>query len=109
MNRDAVMLLSGGLDSATALAVAVSEGFTPHALSFSYGQRHSLELEAAKRVAESAGVEDHIVIEIDLRKWGGSALTADLEVRLLGDGPGVGVRRRAVPVRDGRAGDCRRR
>ena len=77
MSEPAVVLLSGGLDSATALAVARSEGFAPYALSFRYGQRHSVELQAARRVAEAQGVARHVVAEIDLRVFGGSALTDD--------------------------------
>ncbi len=77
MTRSAVVLLSGGLDSSTVLAVAARDGFDVHALSFSYGQRHSVELDAAKRVADRAGIREHKVIPIDLRAWGGSALTAD--------------------------------
>jgi 7-cyano-7-deazaguanine synthase len=76
----AVVLLSGGLDSATALAVAKTEGFEVYALSFSYGQRHSSELESAARVAASAGVAEHRVARIDLRVFGGSALTAGIDV-----------------------------
>ncbi len=76
----AVVLLSGGLDSATVLAIAKSEGYAPHALSFSYGQRHAWELEAAKRVAASLGVIEHRIASIDLRVFGGSALTSDLAV-----------------------------
>jgi 7-cyano-7-deazaguanine synthase len=79
-NKKAVVLLSGGLDSATALAIAKSEGYTPYALSFSYGQRHAFELEAAKRVAASIGVAEHRTTAIDLRAFGGSALTADIAV-----------------------------
>ena len=75
----AVVLLSGGLDSTTCLAVAQAEGLTPIALSFDYGQRHDVELEAARRIARAAGVE-HVVCRIDLRAFGGSALTDDLEV-----------------------------
>jgi 7-cyano-7-deazaguanine synthase len=78
--RSAVVLLSGGLDSTTVLAIARSEGFMPYALSFHYGQRHVAELEAARRIAASAGVAGHVVAEIDLRVFGGSALTADIEV-----------------------------
>jgi 7-cyano-7-deazaguanine synthase len=78
--RPAVVLLSGGLDSATALAVAVEEGFAPYALSFRYGQRHEVELAAARRVATALGVVRHVVAEIDLRVFGGSALTADIAV-----------------------------
>ena len=78
--KPAVILLSGGLDSATALAIARSEGFEPYALSFRYGQRHEVEVAAAKRVAAANGVKRHVVAEIDLRLFGGSALTADLDV-----------------------------
>ncbi|HVN92039.1 MAG TPA: 7-cyano-7-deazaguanine synthase QueC [Terracidiphilus sp.] len=78
--KRAVVLLSGGLDSATVLAVARSDGFEPYALSFSYGQRHAWELEAAKRVAQSIGVAEHRVVAIDLRAFGGSALTDDIAV-----------------------------
>ncbi|MCK7575300.1 MAG: 7-cyano-7-deazaguanine synthase QueC [Chromatiales bacterium] len=78
--KPAVVLLSGGLDSTTVLAIARAEGFVPHALSFRYGQRHAVELEAAARVAESQGVAEHVIAEIDLRRFGGSALTADLAV-----------------------------
>ena len=78
--KRAVILLSGGLDSATVLAVAKSEGYSPYALSFSYGQRHVWELEAARRVAASIGVAEHRIAAIDLRAFGGSALTADIAV-----------------------------
>ena len=78
--RRAVVLLSGGLDSATVLAVARGEGYEAYALSFSYGQRHLWELEAAKRVAASIGVADHKTATIDLRVFGGSALTAEIDV-----------------------------
>ena len=80
MSRKAVVLLSGGLDSTTVLAVAKDQGFEPYAISFRYGQRHVVELEAARRVAKSAGVERHVVCDIDLRVFGGSALTADVDV-----------------------------
>lgn len=73
----AVVLLSGGLDSATVLAIARTEGYLPYALSFSYGQRHSVELEAARRVAEAQGVARHVITDIDLWLFGGSALTGD--------------------------------
>lgn len=73
----AVVLLSGGLDSTTVLAIARSEGFEPYALSFRYGQRHTIELEAAARVAQAFGVSRHVVADIDLRAFGGSALTDD--------------------------------
>jgi 7-cyano-7-deazaguanine synthase len=78
--KPAVVLLSGGLDSTTVLAIAHAEGYDPHALSFRYGQRHSAELDAAKRVADALGVADHVVADIDLRVFGGSALTADISV-----------------------------
>lgn len=80
MAAPAVVLLSGGLDSATALAVAKRDGFTPYALSILYGQRHSVEIDCARRVAASAGAADHIFAEVDLRLFGGSALTADVDV-----------------------------
>jgi 7-cyano-7-deazaguanine synthase len=76
----AVALASGGLDSSVAMAIAKRKGFDVHALSFDYGQRHRCELEAARRVAKSLGVENHKIAEIDLRMFGGSALTADIEV-----------------------------
>lgn len=79
-NRNAVVLLSGGLDSTTVLAIAQDEGFDVHALSFSYGQRHSIELDAARTIAAAAGVKRHEVADIDLRSFGGSALTSDIEV-----------------------------
>lgn len=78
--RPAVVLLSGGLDSATTLAIARDEGYAPHALSFAYGQRHAGELEAARAVAAHLGATAHVVATIDLRTFGGSALTADLPV-----------------------------
>lgn len=76
----AVVLLSGGLDSATTLAIARADGFAPIALSFRYGQRHVCELDAARRVAAAAGAHEHRVVDIDLRALGGSALTSDLAV-----------------------------
>lgn len=76
----AIVLLSGGLDSTTVLATAKSEGYDTYALSFSYGQRHSWELECARRVAAASGVKDHRIAQIDLRVFGGSALTADIDV-----------------------------
>ncbi|MGH9666593.1 MAG: 7-cyano-7-deazaguanine synthase QueC [Bryobacteraceae bacterium] len=78
--KPAVCLLSGGLDSATTLAVAKSEGFEIYALSFDYGQRHAVEIAAARRIAESAGVREHRIAHIDLRVFGGSALTAEVDV-----------------------------
>jgi 7-cyano-7-deazaguanine synthase len=76
----AVVLLSGGLDSTTTLAVAQRDGFTPHAMTFRYGQRHEIEVDAARRVARAAQVADHVVIDIDLRTIGASALTSDIPV-----------------------------
>lgn len=76
----AVCLLSGGLDSTTCLAVAHREGFACYALSFDYGQRHQVELEAAARVATALGVERHVTLRLDLRAFGGSALTGDIDV-----------------------------
>jgi 7-cyano-7-deazaguanine synthase len=76
----AVVLLSGGLDSTTTAALATSRGFDVHALTFRYGQRHQAELDAARRVAERLGVAQHLVLNIDLRAFGGSALTADIAV-----------------------------
>lgn len=75
-----VVLLSGGLDSATVLAIAIDQGFAPACLSFRYGQRHAIELEAARAIAEKYQVPRHAVVEIDLRQFGGSALTSDLTV-----------------------------
>ena len=79
-NLKAVVLLSGGIDSATTLAFAKNEGFDVYALSFRYGQRHAIELEAAKRIAQQGLVAEHLIIDIDLRRIGGSALTADIDV-----------------------------
>lgn len=78
--RRAVVLLSGGLDSTTTLAVAKSEGFEVYALTFRYGQRHEAEIEAARRVASLYGAAEHVVAQIDLRAFGGSALTDDIAV-----------------------------
>jgi 7-cyano-7-deazaguanine synthase len=76
----AVVLLSGGLDSTTTLAIALAEGYDVHALTFSYGQRHQSEIEAARRVAQRFDVSAHVVAQIDLRMFGGSALTGDIAV-----------------------------
>jgi 7-cyano-7-deazaguanine synthase len=78
--KKAVCLLSGGLDSATCLALARRDGYETYALSFDYGQRHRVELVAAARVAESLGAKDHRLMELDLRVFGNSALTADIDV-----------------------------
>lgn len=79
-NKKAVVLSSGGLDSTTVMAIAKSEGYEICSLSFRYGQRHALELEASQRVAKALGAEQHLVIDIDLAKIGGSALTDDIDV-----------------------------
>jgi 7-cyano-7-deazaguanine synthase len=78
--KPAVVLLSGGLDSATVLAVARHEGYRCHALTLAYGQRHATELEAARRVASALGAAEHRILQLDLRAFGGSALTADLPI-----------------------------
>ncbi|RMF12475.1 MAG: 7-cyano-7-deazaguanine synthase QueC [Alphaproteobacteria bacterium] len=78
--KKAVVLLSGGLDSATCLAIARSEGYEPHAISFRYGQRHAVELEAARALATTLGAASHTVVDIDLRAFGGSALTDNIAV-----------------------------
>jgi 7-cyano-7-deazaguanine synthase len=78
--KRAVVLLSGGIDSTTTLAIAIAEGYQTYALSFDYGQRHQIETEAARRVADSLGVTQHRIAKIDLRVFGGSALTDDVDV-----------------------------
>ena len=78
--KPAVILLSGGLDSTTTAAIARQQGFALYALSVDYGQRHCFELDAARRVAEALGVERHVVLSVDLRQFGGSALTAAIDV-----------------------------
>ena len=78
--KKAVILYSGGLDSTTCLAMAKANGFEPYALSFSYGQRHSFELDRAREYAPKVGAVEHRVVDIDLRQFGGSALTTDIEV-----------------------------
>jgi 7-cyano-7-deazaguanine synthase len=88
----AVVLLSGGLDSATVAAVARRDGFEVHAMSFRYGQRHAVELDAAAKVAAAVGAVEHRIVDIDLRAFGGSALTADIEV------PKSGVDGTTIPV-----------
>ena len=78
--KRAVVLLSGGIDSTTTSAIAIAEGYEAYALSFDYGQRHRVEMESARRVAESSGAKDHRIAKIDLRVFGGSALTDNLVV-----------------------------
>jgi 7-cyano-7-deazaguanine synthase len=99
---NAVVLLSGGLDSTTTLAIAKSRGFRIHAMTFRYGQRHQAEIEAARRVATQFDVSEHVVVEIDLRLFEGSALTSDLEVpkgRTIGE-MGHGIPITYVPARN---------
>lgn len=79
-SKSAVVLLSGGIDSTTTLAIAKHEGFRLHALTFRYGQRHAIEIDAARRVAQALGVVRHAIVDMDLRVFGGSALTDDLAV-----------------------------
>jgi len=78
--KSAVVLLSGGIDSTTTLAIALAEGYEAYALSFDYGQRHQIETQAARRAADSFGVRKHRIAKIDLRVFGGSALTGDIDV-----------------------------
>lgn len=96
--RRAVVLLSGGLDSATCLAMAQAEGYRPAAISFDYGQRHRAELDAARRVAAAFGVQDHRVVRIDLGSFGGSALTDTLIA--VPESPGEGIPVTYVPARN---------
>lgn len=95
--RRAVVLLSGGMDSAVALAIARNQGYACHALSVRYGQRHSAELDAAARVAASLGAVEHRTIDVDLRAIGGSALTADIAVP---EAPTTGIPITYVPARN---------
>ena len=98
MNERAVVLVSGGLDSATVLAIAHHEGFACHALSFDYGQRHGVELDAAARVARSVGVVEHRVVKVDIAAFGGSALTdPGLQVP---ESPTTGIPVTYVPARN---------
>ena len=78
--KSAVVLLSGGIDSTTTLAIAITEGYEAYALSFDYGQRHQIEMQAARRAADSLGAKEHRIAKIDLRVFGGSALTGDIDV-----------------------------
>jgi 7-cyano-7-deazaguanine synthase len=96
--KPAVCLLSGGLDSATCLAFARREGFECYALSFDYGQRHRIELDAAARIVASLGAARHLIVPIDLRVFGGSALTSDVEVPKSGVAEGIPVT--YVPARN---------
>ncbi len=97
--RRAVVLLSGGLDSATCLAIARAEGFVPYALSVSYGQRHAAELQAAKRVAAALGAREHRTAHVDLGQFGGSALT-DAAIAVPTGGIEAGIPVTYVPARN---------
>jgi len=99
---EAIVLLSGGLDSATTLAIAREEGFLPYAISFRYGQRHLVEIEAARRLARAFDVTDHVVVDLDLRMFGKSALTDDIAVpkNRTVDEMGAGVPVTYVPARN---------
>jgi 7-cyano-7-deazaguanine synthase len=100
--QPAICLLSGGLDSTTCLAIARSHGFACYCLSFDYGQRHRIELAAASRVAVGLGAKEHRIAKIDLRVFGGSALTSDMEVPKYraGDSPAAGIPVTYVPARN---------
>jgi 7-cyano-7-deazaguanine synthase len=98
MQKRAVVLYSGGLDSTTCLAMAKADGFAPYAMSFAYGQRHRFELEVAKANARMLGAVDHLVVDFDLRPMGGSALTADITVPKEGVGSAIPVT--YVPARN---------
>ena len=98
MHKKAVVLYSSGLDSTTCLAMAARDGFAPHAISFSYGQRHSHELAVARANARRLGAVEHMVVDFDLRLMGGSALTADIEVPKSGVGDDIPVT--YVPARN---------
>lgn len=98
MQKRAVVLYSGGLDSTTCLAMAQADGFAPYAMSFSYGQRHRFELEVARANARLLGAVDHLVVDFDLRLMGGSALTAEIDVPKKGVGSDIPVT--YVPARN---------
>ena len=95
MIKKAVVLLSGGLDSTTVLAIAKSKGYLPYCISFRYGQRHSFELICASNIAKFFAVEDHVIVDFDLRKFGGSALTSNIEVPKQQD---LSVSKSEIPV-----------
>lgn len=99
VEKTCVVLLSGGLDSATVLAIASSQGYTCYALSFIYGQRHKAELDAARSLAQQYQVKDHLILNIDLGRIGGSALT-DTSIRIPERGVGRGIPITYVPARN---------
>ena len=102
VSRKAVVLLSGGLDSTTTLAIAQSQGFVAHAMTFRYGQRHEVEIDAARKIAAQRGVAQQVITDIDLRVFGGSALTSNIDVpkgRSL-DEMGHGIPITYVPARN---------
>jgi 7-cyano-7-deazaguanine synthase len=100
--KHAVVLLSGGIDSAATLAIAMAQGYETYALSFDYGQRHLLELEAARRVAQSLGAKEHRVVKIDNRLFAGSSLTDDVDVpkKRTEEQIGAGIPATYVPARN---------
>ena len=98
MVKKAVVLLSGGLDSTTTLAIARDEGYDTYAMSFRYGQRHTVELQCAENIAKALGVKQHTIIHIDLRAFGASALTADIAVPK--NRPDTGIPITYVPARN---------
>jgi 7-cyano-7-deazaguanine synthase len=102
LEKKAIVLLSGGIDSTTTLAIAKSQGYEVYAMSFRYGQRHALEFERAKQIAASVGVKKHTVVDIDLRSFGGSALTDNIEVPRdrLQEEMGTGIPVTYVPARN---------
>ncbi len=98
--KPAIILLSGGLDSTTCLAIAKSRGYELYALTFRYGQRHTFEIEAARLLARQYGVKEHIITQIDLRTFGGSALTDDIDVPKDQGQDGTGIPITYVPARN---------
>ncbi|MBP1752823.1 MAG: preQ(0) biosynthesis protein QueC [Geobacteraceae bacterium] len=98
MTKKAVVLYSGGLDSTTCLAIAKAGGYEPYAMSFAYGQRHKAELRMAEKNAKSMGAVEHLMVDFDLRRIGGSALTSDMEVPKSGVGSDIPVT--YVPARN---------
>jgi 7-cyano-7-deazaguanine synthase len=95
LNKKAIVLLSGGIDSATTLAIAKDSGYEVYAISFRYGQRHHFEIEAAKKIAIDMGVKRHLIMDIDLTSFGGSALTDDIPVPKMGEVEDIG---KEIPV-----------